>query len=116
MVGREYETLRLGHAMNAEQTVQLLDRCDAWRRPERFELTLQTCECMARAQHRNSKRSQAAAFAQWRVARSRAAAVDAGAAATRAATLGLRGPAIAAAVHDARVLAVAEDLNDEIND
>jgi tRNA nucleotidyltransferase (CCA-adding enzyme) len=116
LVGREYETLRLGHAMNAEQTVQLLDRCDAWRRPERFELTLQTCECMARAQHRNSKRSQAAAFAQWRVARSRAAAVDAGAAATRAATLGLRGPAIAAAVHDARVLAVAEDLNDEIND
>ncbi len=116
LVGREYETLRLGQAMNAEQTVKLLDRCDAWRRPERFELTLQACECIARAQHRTATRSQAAAFARWRVARARAAAVDAGAAATRAATKGLRGPAIATAVHDARVLAVSEDLNDEIND
>lgn len=116
LVGREYETLRLGPGMNAEQTVQLLDRCDAWRRPERFELTLQACECIARAQYRTATRSQVAAFARWQAARARAAAVDAGAAAARAVTQGLRGPAIATAVHDARVLAVSEDLNDEIND
>lgn len=116
LVGREYETLRLGQAMNAEQTVQLLDRCDAWRRPERFELLLLASECIARAQYRNATGSKAAAFSRWRVARARAAAVNAGAAATRAAAQGLRGSAIADAVHDARVRAVSEDLNDEIND
>ena len=116
LVVREGEVLRLNAVMDAEQRVQLLDRCDAWRRSERFELLLQTCECIARAESPSANRWQASSFARWRLARARAAAVDTGAVATRAAAGGLRGPQIGSAIHDARVLAVAEDLNDEIND
>jgi tRNA nucleotidyltransferase (CCA-adding enzyme) len=111
LVGRECKALRLVAVTGADQRVQLLDRCDAWRRPERFELLLQACECIARAD-----RWQATSFARWRQARARASAVDSSAVAARAAAQGLRGPQIGAALHDARVLAVAEDLNDEIND
>ena len=32
----------------AAALVRLFDRCDAWRRPERFEQALQACECDAR--------------------------------------------------------------------
>jgi tRNA nucleotidyltransferase (CCA-adding enzyme) len=113
LVVRECETLCLDSVMDAEQRVQLLDRCDAWRRPERFELLLQACECIARAE---ADRWQAASFARWRLALARAAGVDTGAVAARAAALGLRGPQIGSAIHDARVYAVALDLTDEIND
>ena len=114
LVGREGPALRRDAVKDAEQQVQLLDRCDAWRRPERFELLLQACECIARAEGPSADCWQA--FARWRLARARAAAVDTGAVAARAAEQGLRGPQIGAAIHDARVLAVAEDMNDEIND
>jgi tRNA nucleotidyltransferase (CCA-adding enzyme) len=116
LVGREGLALRRDAAKGAEQQVQLLDRCDAWRRPERFELLLQACECIARAEGPSADGWQAASFARWRLARMRAAAVDTGAVAARAAAQGLRGPQIGSAIHDARVLAVAEDRNDEIND
>ncbi|OYT98128.1 MAG: multifunctional CCA tRNA nucleotidyl transferase/2'3'-cyclic phosphodiesterase/2'nucleotidase/phosphatase [Burkholderiales bacterium PBB1] len=116
LVLREHDVVCSGTAMDAEQRVQLLDRCDAWRRPERFEVMLQACECIARADGSGSARGHAVSFMRWRQSRSRGAAVDTGAAARRAAERGARGPQIAAAVHDARVRAVAEDLNDEIND
>lgn len=116
LVLRERHAVCSGVAMDAEHRVQLLDRCDAWRRPERFEMMLQACECLARVGDLGAAGGQAVAFARWRQARSRGAAVDAGAAARRAAERGARGPEMAAAVHDARVRAVAEDLNDEIND
>ena len=116
LVLREHDAVYSGAAMDAEHRVQLLDRCDAWRRPERFEVMLQACECLARVGDLGAAGSHAASFARWRQARTRGAAVDTGAAAKRAAERGARGPSIAAAVHDARVRAVVEDLNDEIND
>jgi len=116
LVVRERETLSLGALMDAAHLVQLFDRCDVWRRPERFEVLLLACKCIARADGLSAVRGQAASFARWRAALARAAAVDTGAVAARAAAQGLRGPQIGSAVHDARVLAVAEDLNDEIND
>ena len=116
LVGREGQALRRDAVMDAEQRVQLLDRCDAWRRPERFELLLQACECITRAEGPSADRWQATLFARWRLVRAHAAAVDTGAVATRAASQGLRGPQIASEVHGARVLAVALNLNDEIHD
>ena len=115
LVGRECLALRLAAVMDAEQRVQLLDRCDAWRRPERFELLLQACECIARADSPSADGSQATSFARWRLARARAAAVDTSAVAARAAAQGLRGPQIGLAVHHARVLALTEDPNDPTN-
>jgi tRNA nucleotidyltransferase (CCA-adding enzyme) len=116
LVGRECEALRLVAVMGAEQRVRLLDRCDAWRRTERFELLLHACECIAQAEGCKADRWQASSFARWRIALARAATVDTGAVAARATAQGLRGLQIGSALHDARVRAVAEDLNDEIND
>lgn len=116
LVERECETLRFGPVMDAEQQVQLLDRCDVWRRPDRFEQALQACTCIARAQGLHADRWYSALFARWRLALERAAAVDTRAAATRAVAQGLRGPQIGAAVHAARVQAVAEGLERELND
>lgn len=113
---RECDAVCSRAATDAEQRVQLLDRCDAWRRPERFELLLQACECIAHAEDSGAARWSSPSFARWRLARARGAGVDAGAVAKRAAAQGLRGPQIGYAVHDARVLAVAEHLYDEIND
>ena len=116
LVLRERIALCSGVAMDAEHRVQLLDRCDAWRRPERFEVVLQACECLARTEDLGAAGRHGVWFTRWRQARTRGAAVDAGTAAKRAAERGARGTAIAAAVHDARVRALAEDSNDEIND
>lgn len=115
-VQRECETLRFGLTMEAAQCVQLLDRCDAWRRPDRFEQVLQACECMARAEAPSADRRHLSVFARWRWVHARAAAVDTGVAAQRAMAQGLRGPQIGAAVHDARVTAVADALDDECSD
>lgn len=122
LAGRECETLRLDALLDAEQRVRLLDRCDAWRRPERFELLLLACECVRRSDDASddasddekddasdgarTARAQATSLASWRLARTRAAAVNTGTVAARAAVQGLRGPQIGAAVHDARVRAV----------
>ena len=46
----------------------------------------------------------------------RASALDTRTIAQRAAAAGERGPAIGAAIHQARVLAVEDELSDEVND
>ena len=116
LVDRECETLRFGPVMDAEQQVQLLDRCDVWRRPDRFEQVLQACACIARAQGLHADRGHTALFARWRLTWERAAAVNTRAAAAHAVAQGLRGPQIGAAVHTARVQAVTEGLERELND
>lgn len=116
LVERECESLCFGLTMEAAQMVQILDRCDAWRRPDRFEQVLQACECITRADGTHTERGSVALFAHWRRAHACAAAIDTGATAGRAMALGLRGPQIGAAVHDARVLAVSDGLGKECSD
>ncbi|MEY8877889.1 MAG: multifunctional CCA addition/repair protein, partial [Leptothrix sp. (in: b-proteobacteria)] len=48
LVAREHGNVHASGALNADATVRLLDRCDAWRRAERFEQMLQACEADAR--------------------------------------------------------------------
>ena len=48
VVAREHGNLHRSTTLGAEALVRLFDRCDAWRRPERFEQALQACECDAR--------------------------------------------------------------------
>ncbi|MBX9794954.1 MAG: multifunctional CCA addition/repair protein [Burkholderiaceae bacterium] len=115
-VGRERESVRRSDTLGAEDLVRLLDRCDAWRRPERFDLMLVACECIGRAEGRIGDADRQPPHARLRRAWARAAAVDAGAAATRATQLGLRGPEIASAVRTARVRSVSDDPADETND
>ena len=113
---REHTAVRRSELLSADQLVGLFDRCDVWRRPERFMQVLQACDLIEPADERPADARARAARTHLRQALRRARSVDAGAVATRAAADGRRGADIAAAVRAARVSAVDEDLNDEVND
>lgn len=81
--------------------LKLLERCDAFRRPQRFDLFLLACECDARG--RAGLEDQPYPQAGWlRQVYAAAAAVDARALALQ----GLAGPAMAAALRQARLAAI----------
>ncbi|MDL2337747.1 MAG: multifunctional CCA addition/repair protein [Pseudomonadota bacterium] len=115
-VARERTAIQRSATMNAAELVCLLDRCDAWRRPERFEHLLMACDCIESTDRFSETRGRDRVPTRLREAWAQAAAVDVGDAAQQAAMLGLRGPDIGAAVHAARVHAVADNLDDEPND
>ena len=48
VVAREHGNIHASQSLGAEAVLRLLGRCDALRRPERFTLVLQACECDAR--------------------------------------------------------------------
>jgi tRNA nucleotidyltransferase (CCA-adding enzyme) len=98
---RHREQIELGAKLEAEAVVALLQSCDAWRRPERFELLLRAIESWAAG----SKRALAAPprlLAALRAAR----AVDAGAIARQES----EPHRIAARLRGARVAAVKSAL------
>ena len=111
---RERDAVQRSPTLGADALVDLLDRCDAWRRPERFEWLLQACDGIAHATP--AAGTHAPSQSRLRAALKRAVALDTGAVAQRAAAAGARGPDIGAAVHAARVLAVEDELSDEVND
>ena len=88
--------------MNAEQKVALLERLDAFRRPQRFEWMLSAglADIRGRPGHENDRFPQADCL---RAALCLAAGVDAGAIARSCET-----GEVAASIHAARVLAVAQ--------
>ena len=88
-------------ALKAATMVKVFDRCDAWRRPERFEQLLAACECdyrgrLGQAELPYPQREK------WRAALIAARGVDAGAIAARCGAP----EQIASRVHEARVEAV----------
>ena len=48
MVAREHGNIHRSGDLNAAAVVRLLERCDAFRKPERFDEVLLACECDAR--------------------------------------------------------------------
>lgn len=48
LVAREHTHVHQSGAFSAEARLRLLERCDAWRRPQRFAELLWACECDAR--------------------------------------------------------------------
>jgi tRNA nucleotidyltransferase (CCA-adding enzyme) len=113
---RERHSVQRSAAMEAEALVGLLDSADAWRRPERFELLLQACDIIARSNVEDDHGPEVRSRCRLRSALRRASALDTSVIAQRAAAAGERGPAIGAAIHQARVLAVEDELSDEDND
>ena len=106
VVAREHGNIHRSSEFNAAAIQRLLDRCDAWRRPDRFAEALIACECDARGRlgmeddaYPPRPRLLAALAA--------AQAIDAAAIAASAVERGLSGPAIGAAVSEARVNAIA---------
>lgn len=102
LVAREHGNVHRSLDLSAAATVRLLERCDAMRRPARFDELLLACECDARGRAGLAERPYPQA-ARLRAARDVVAAVDAGAAADAAIARGKTGPAIGVAVHHARV-------------
>jgi tRNA nucleotidyltransferase (CCA-adding enzyme) len=110
VVAREHGNIHRSGDLNATATVRLLERCDAFRKPERFLQVLQGCECDARGRlhHENDSYAPAQRLAQslqW------ALDVDTAAVASSAAATGAQGPAIGDAIRAARIQAIAQGLS-----
>ncbi len=105
MVAREHTHVHQSEAFSAEARLRLLERCDAWRRPERFEHLLWACECDARGRLGLTLRpypQRARLLLDLRAV----LAVDLAAASAAAIADGKTGPAIGRAVNQARLAAL----------
>ncbi len=105
LVAREHGNIHASLNLGAEATVRLFDRCDAWRRADRFALALQACEADARGRLGLEEQSYPQA-GRLREALARALALDAGSVIAAAQARGLKGPDLGRALTVARVEAV----------
>jgi tRNA nucleotidyltransferase (CCA-adding enzyme) len=109
VVAREHGNIHRSLEFGAAALLRLLERCDAFRKPQRFDDILLACECDARGRLGR----EAAPYpqrARLREALARALAVDATAVAAEAAARGLAGPAIGEAIRSARQQALEGDF------
>lgn len=109
VVAREHGNIHRSGELNAAAVVRLLERCDAFRKPQRFDEVLLACECDARG--RLSLEDQPYPPRQ-RLGAALAAAqsVATEPIAREAQAAGETGPKIGEAITRARVAAVAEGL------
>ena len=108
-VASEHGNVHRSGEFGAAALVRLLERCDAFRRADRFDELLLACECDARGRLGR----EAAPYPQRQrlaTARALAAAVDTAAVAGEAAARGLAGAALGQAIHAARIDAVSAGL------
>jgi tRNA nucleotidyltransferase (CCA-adding enzyme) len=105
LTAREHTHVHASQQLDGAALMRLLERCDAFRRPERFLQMLAACECDAtgRLGFEDRPYPQRARLAQaLRIAQD----VDARAASAQAIERGMKGPAIADAIRQARVNAL----------
>jgi tRNA nucleotidyltransferase (CCA-adding enzyme) len=108
VVAAEHGNVHRSGDLDAAAVLRLLERCDAFRRPERFAQALLACECDARGR---LGREDAPYPPRQRLQRALTLAqIDTAAIAADGAARGLDGPKIGAAIRDARVRAIAEGL------
>lgn len=105
VVAREHGHVHASADLSAAALVRLFERCDALRRPERFDALLRACECDFRGRAGLAERPYGPAQRLPPLLHA-ARAVDTAAVAEAAAARGLVGPAIGRAVHEARVHAL----------
>lgn len=105
VVARERGHLHASGSLGAAALLRLFERCDAIRRPARFTDVLLACECDARGREGRQWLPYAPA-ARLPGLLQAALSADTAAVAASAAARGQTGPAIGAAIHDARVEAV----------
>ena len=106
VVAREHGNIHQSQSFGAQAVLRLLQRCDALRRPERFALALQACECDARGrlgreQDDYPQRARLIRFLQ------AALSVDSASISTQALQDGLTGPAVGARLDTARLAAIS---------
>jgi tRNA nucleotidyltransferase (CCA-adding enzyme) len=109
VVAREHGNIHRSASFGAAALVRLLERCDALRRPERWDEILLACECCL-SPFRRGRLGLAEVVYEQRArlnqVRVWASEIDAAAVSEAAALRGLKGPAIGDALHAARVAAV----------
>ena len=108
-MAREHGNIHRSGELNPAAVLRLLERCDALRRPERFEQALLACECDARGRAGLQERPYAP---RERLMRALAAArgVETAPLARQAQEQGLAGQAIGQRIHAARVRALTQAL------
>ena len=111
VVAREHGHIDGSGALDATGLVRLLERCDAFRKPERFAEALLACECDARSRPDVDPDADSSAFYPQRsrllLVLKTAAAVPTDVVAKAAQQSGATGPKIGEAIHRARVEAVS---------
>jgi tRNA nucleotidyltransferase (CCA-adding enzyme) len=108
-VAREHGHVHASGTLNAAALVRLFDRCDALRRPDRFNQVLLACACDARGRTGLQDRTYEPSMRLPPLLQA-ALAIDSAHIAAEAAARGRRGPEIGDAVRAARVHAVGEAL------
>jgi tRNA nucleotidyltransferase (CCA-adding enzyme) len=109
VVAREHGNVHRSGELNAQAVMRLLERCDALRRPDRFEQMLLACECDARGRLGLEERPYPPRERLSRALRL-VQSVDASAVVEAALARGMSGPAIGEAVRRARLDALAQAL------
>ncbi len=109
VVAREHGNIHRSQEFGATAVVRLLERCDAFRKPERFEQVLLACECDARGRLGLEERPYPQRPRLARALRA-ARAVSTAEVAAQAAAHGLSGPKVGERIHEARTHAVASAL------
>jgi tRNA nucleotidyltransferase (CCA-adding enzyme) len=107
LVAREHTHVHQSESFSPEARLRLMERCDAWRRPERFEQLLWACECDARGRLGLEDRpypQRERLLLDLRAVQ----AVDLAAVSAQALAEGRRGPEIGRAVQRARLAALGE--------
>ena len=106
VVAREHGNLHRSASLDASAVLRLLERCDALRKPQRFEQVLLACECDARGRLGFEDRAYAPT-PRLQSALAAALAVATADIAAEAMTRGERGPAVGAIIAKERVAAIA---------
>ncbi|MEO6625028.1 MAG: multifunctional CCA tRNA nucleotidyl transferase/2'3'-cyclic phosphodiesterase/2'nucleotidase/phosphatase [Burkholderiaceae bacterium] len=107
---RELPALHAVRAFDAAGIVALLERCDAFRKPERFEQMLQAWDCFARAAPDPALTDLSLLHMRLTAALAAAQSVPTEAVALAAQVAGLTGPQVGERVRVARVVAVSSVL------
>jgi tRNA nucleotidyltransferase (CCA-adding enzyme) len=115
VVAREHGNIHRSDLLGAEATVRLLERCDAFRKPERFGQVLQACRCDARGRLGFTDTDYPPALRLTR-ALELAQHVDSKSIAAQALEQGLVGPEIATNIRRQRIAAVATICGHDTSD
>jgi tRNA nucleotidyltransferase (CCA-adding enzyme) len=105
LMAREHSNIHQSGKFDAAARLRLLERCDAWRRPARFEQLLWACECDARGRL-GLEQSPYPQRTQLQHDLDATLKLDLGAVSAAAIAAGLSGPAIGQEVHKARLAAL----------
>ena len=105
LMAREHSNIHQSGKFDTAARLRLLERCDAWRRPARFEQLLWACECDARGRL-GLEQSPYPQRQQLQHDLDATLKLDLGAVSAAAIAAGLSGPAIGQEVHKARLAAL----------